>query len=66
MFKLIAQRAVLHKSSLARVAFSSNAAAAPAFTVKDLLIDLTFVDPSGARRKVTGLVGKESQSRSDN
>lgn len=27
-------------------------------SVKDLLINLTFVDPSGARRKATGIVGK--------
>ena len=27
-------------------------------TVKDVLIDLTFVDPSGARRKVKGVIGK--------
>ena len=35
------------------------AAAAPAVvpTVHDLLIDLTFVDPSGARRAVKGMVG---------
>ena len=57
MFKLIAQKAVIHKTSLARAAFSSNAAA-PTSSVMDLLIDLTFVDPSGARRKVTGLIGK--------
>lgn len=41
------------------VAFmSSSAAPDNSPSVKDLLINLTFVDPSGARRKVTGLVGK--------
>jgi hypothetical protein len=60
MFRLIAQKATLHKSTVSRVCFSSNSAVAPAsLSVKDLLIDLTFVDPSGARRKVTGLIGKD-------
>ncbi|GKY95176.1 hypothetical protein MPSEU_000481000 [Mayamaea pseudoterrestris] len=63
MFRIIAQRATgsLRSTALSRVYFSANAAAATAPaapSVKDLLIDLTFVDPSGARRKVTGLVGK--------
>jgi hypothetical protein len=29
-------------------------------TIDDVLIDLTFVDPSGARRKVKGIVGKSN------
>jgi len=29
-------------------------------SVKDVLVKLTFVDPSGARRQVNGLVGKSS------
>jgi hypothetical protein len=32
-----------------------STAAAP--SVKDILIDLTFVDPSGARRKAKGMIG---------
>jgi hypothetical protein len=35
---------------------TSTAAAQP--SVKDLLIDLTLVDPSGARRKSKGIIGK--------
>lgn len=47
-------------SSSATTKFFSSAAAAPAQTptVQDVLIDLTFIDPSGARRKVKGLIGK--------
>lgn len=37
---------------------SSDAAVVAAPSVKDLLIDLTFVDPSGARRKSKGIIGK--------
>jgi len=42
-----------------RMAMRTNSAAAAAATpsVKDVLINLTFVDPSGARRKVKGLIG---------
>lgn len=35
---------------------AASAVASP--SVKDLLIDLTFVDPSGARRKAKGLIGE--------
>ena len=45
-----------------RVLFSTAAVAQPAASaapsVKDAIIDLTFIDPSGARRKVPGLVGE--------
>jgi hypothetical protein len=62
MFRLVAQRAVsarsgvraIGASTVSKVFFSSDAAP----SIKDLLINLTFVDPSGARRKVKGLVGK--------
>lgn len=39
---------------------SAAPAATAAPSVKDLLIDLTFVDPGGARRKVKGVIGKFS------
>lgn len=42
--------------------FSTAAVATPPATeapsVKDVTIGLTFIDPSGARRKVPGLVGE--------
>lgn len=44
--------------STASAVASPPAAAAP--SVKDVTIGLTFIDPSGARRKVPGLVGKEN------
>lgn len=53
MFRLVAQQAA--RRSGASVQRFSTAAAAP--SVKDLLIDLTFVDPSGARRKAKGMIG---------
>jgi hypothetical protein len=31
--------------------------AAPAPSIRDNIVTLTFVDPSGARRKVPGLIG---------
>ena len=37
---------------------SSAPAVTAAPSVKDLLIDLTFVDPGGARRKVKGVIGE--------
>ena len=49
---------LLLPSNATRALLSTNAAATP--TVKDLLISLTFIDPSGARRKVNGLVGKKN------
>lgn len=50
-------KSLLLPSNAATACFSTNAASVP--SVKDLLISLTFIDPSGARRKVTGLVGKK-------
>ena len=61
MFRLVAKKAIQSREAFAvgRVMMSSYApAAAVAPSVKDLLIDLTFVDPSGARRKAKGLVGE--------
>jgi hypothetical protein len=40
----------------ATTAIRSFSAAAP--SVKDLLVNLTVVDPSGARKKITGLIGR--------
>jgi hypothetical protein len=47
--------------------FSSNVpvTSAPAAvpSVRDLLIDLTLVDPSGARRKIKGVIGKKNSRK---
>lgn len=61
---LVGKRLVLPQ--LSRAAFLSTTASsavaskpsAPAPSVKDVIVDLTFIDPSGARRKVPGLVGE--------
>jgi hypothetical protein len=59
MFSLARQ--VTTKSGAARVvarAMSTSAVtkeAAPAPSIRDNIVTLTFVDPSGARRKVPGL-----------
>lgn len=60
MFRIVAHKALTSGAwrTVAPTAARAWSAAAPAPSVKDLLIDLTFVDPSGARRKVKGLVGK--------
>mmetsp|Transcript_13173 Transcript_13173/g.18956 ORF Transcript_13173/g.18956 Transcript_13173/m.18956 type:complete len:167 (-) Transcript_13173:112-612(-) len=58
MFRVVAKsRAV--SAAVAR-SFSTPVAAssAGAPSVKDVTVQLTFVDPSGARRKVPGLVGQ--------
>lgn len=44
-------------STFPRVMMSTNAASAVP-SVKDLIIKLTVVDPSGARRKISGVVGE--------
>lgn len=60
MFRIVVKKTLLQKTlpaaAISRACLSSTASA-PASSVKDLLIDLTFVDPSGARRKVTGIIG---------
>ena len=60
MFRLVARKAVQQQQRFAAVARVMSSAAAPASTpsVKDILIDLTFVDPSGARRKAKGIIGE--------
>jgi hypothetical protein len=56
-FQLAAKRLLSRHLSVAVArTFSSTAAAAP--SVFDKLISLTIVDPSGARRKIPGLVGE--------
>lgn len=55
--KALANRAIGRASARMMLLSSSAAAETAAPSVKDLLIDLTFVDPSGARRKVKGLIG---------
>jgi hypothetical protein len=54
----LASKILLSRHLPAAVArtFSSTSAAAP--SVFDKLISLTIVDPSGARRKIPGLVGE--------
>lgn len=42
--------------ALSTSAVAASSSAVP--SVKDVTVHLTFVDPSGARRKVPGLVGK--------
>ncbi len=54
MFRSVVSKTVSQARTF-RVTRACLSSAAP--SVKDLLIDLTFVDPSGARRKVKGLVG---------
>ena len=53
---------ILRASPVARACFSTNVAGSVP-SVDDLIIKLTFVDPSGARRKVNGLVGKIQSAR---
>jgi hypothetical protein len=60
MFRLITGKIIQRKSSLVggRAMMSSSTSTAAVPSVKDLLIDLTLVDPSGARRKSKGIIGK--------
>jgi len=58
MFRLLAQKAVQQQRFAAARVMSSTAPAATTPSVKDILIDLTFVDPSGARRKAKGIIGE--------
>jgi hypothetical protein len=57
MFRLVAKKA-LQRQAYGGQRVMSSVAAATQPSVKELLIDLTFVDPSGARRKVKGLIGE--------
>jgi len=52
------------RAAFAAMSTTATAAAAPALSaattapsVRDVMIQLNFVDPSGARRKVPGLIG---------
>jgi hypothetical protein len=56
-FRLVSQRltgAALRSMSTSAMAPVAGSAAP---SIKDVIVTLTFVDPSGARRKVPGLVG---------
>lgn len=63
-YRLIGTRLVQAAAPRVGTAYLSTAAVAPtasstvAPSVKDVIITLNFVDPSGARRKVPGLVGR--------
>jgi hypothetical protein len=48
------------RASTTRTFSAAPPAAVAQPSVMDLLIDLTFVDPSGARRKAKGMIGKYS------
>ena len=60
MFWTNAARALLRQQPqrqwVTRTLASSSSAAAP-LSVKDMIVNLTVVDPSGARKKITGIVG---------
>jgi hypothetical protein len=63
-FRLVAAQ-VAKKSSFSRVGARAWFSTTPAVvadpkapSIKDVTVQLTFVDPSGARRKVVGRVGK--------
>lgn len=66
MFRQVAMKSFLVRRAITGgvgkgIMMMSSVVPAPAATtpsVKDLLIDLTFVDPSGARRKIKGVIGK--------
>ena len=69
MFRVIAgnviqQQRVVAGRKIMLMSTSSAPASASVPSVKDLLIKLTFVDPSGARRKVNGIIGEHSSSGS--
>lgn len=62
MFRLVqtsTRRFLFNKQRQQIVAsFSSSSTASTTPTVHDLLINLTIVDPSGARKKIKGIIGK--------
>ena len=59
-------RATAPRAMMATSAMTEVDKDAPAPTVFDKTIQLTFVDPSGARRKVPGYVGKCKQNMTEN
>ena len=61
---VIQQQRVVAGRKIMLMSTSSAPAPASVPSVKDLLIKLTFVDPSGARRKVNGIIGEHSSSGS--
>jgi hypothetical protein len=46
------------RSSSTAATFAKVATPASTPTIADVLVEMTFVDPKGARRKVKGMVGK--------
>ena len=58
MFRVIAGKAIQRQRVVAGRIMLSTSAPASVPSVKDLLINLTFVDPSGARRKAKGIIGE--------
>jgi hypothetical protein len=62
MFRIIFTKQLFRAQGITRT-FSSAPAATAQPSIKDLLIDLTFVDPSGARRKAKGMIGTYSTRR---
>ena len=46
------------RSSSTAATFAKAAAPASTPTIADVLVEMTFVDPKGARRKVKGMVGR--------
>jgi hypothetical protein len=56
-FQSLNQTQYLRSSSTAAT-FAKVAAPASTPTIADVLVEMTFVDPKGARRKVKGMVGK--------
>jgi hypothetical protein len=45
------------RSSSTAATFAKEASPTLSPTIADVLVDMTFVDPKGARRKVKGMVG---------
>lgn len=63
--RLVSKELFKQRANLPVRAFSANAASSKPETpsVFDNLINLTIVDPGGARRKIPGMVGKLDRKR---
>jgi hypothetical protein len=62
MFRLVSKR-IVAQATLARSiapprAFFSSSESSPDPSIHDVLINLTLIDPSGARRKKKAMIGK--------
>jgi hypothetical protein len=51
------------RASSIAATFAKEASPASTPTIADILIEMTFVDPKGARRKVKGMAGKSCEKR---